>query len=167
MAVFVSQFRRPLIFILLAALAVTVLLGEHLDASLITAVLAVNAVIGFTQERKPEGAVRALMQFVVPHARVVRDGQEREIDSRQLVAGDVVLLESIQSVAVPRSRGSHPPSCSHSLNSVQLPSNRYSTDSTVRNWSTVASSSASRRAEPALALAFGMTGRRSSKSTTA
>lgn len=90
MLVFVSQFRSPWIFILLAALAVTVLLGEHLDASVIAAVLALNAVIGFTQERKAEGAVRALMQLVVPHARVVRDGREQEIDSRQLVPGDVV-----------------------------------------------------------------------------
>ena len=92
--VFLRQFRSPLIFILLLALAVTVLLGEHLDASVIAVVLVLNAVIGFTQERKAEGAVRALMQLVVPHARVIRDGREREIDSRELVPGDVVLLES-------------------------------------------------------------------------
>ena len=57
------QFRSPLIFILLAALAVTVLLGEHLDASVIAAVLALNAVMGFTQERKAEGAVRFAILF--------------------------------------------------------------------------------------------------------
>ncbi len=92
--VFLRQFRSPLIFILLVALAVTVALGEHLDASVIGAVLALNAVIGFTQERKAEGAVRALMQLVVPHARVIRGGRDHEIDSRELVPGDVVLLES-------------------------------------------------------------------------
>lgn len=92
--VFLRQFRSPLIFILLLALAVTVALGEHLDASVIAAVLVLNAVIGFTQERKAEGAVRALMQLVVPHARVIRDGREIEIDSRDLVPGDVVLVES-------------------------------------------------------------------------
>jgi len=92
--VFVRQFRSPLIFILLAALAVTVALGEHLDAAVIAAVLVLNAVIGFTQERKAEGAVLALMQLVVPHARVIRDGRDEEIDSRDLVPGDVVLLES-------------------------------------------------------------------------
>lgn len=91
---FLHQFRSPLIFILLVALAVTVGLGEHLDASVIAAVLALNALIGFTQERKAEGAVRALMQLVVPHARVIRDGRDLEIDSRDLVPGDVVLLES-------------------------------------------------------------------------
>ena len=92
--VFIRQFRSPLIFILLVALAVTIGLGEHLDASVIAVVLALNAVIGFTQERKAEGAVRALMQLVVPHARVIRDGRDMEIDSRDLVPGDVVLLES-------------------------------------------------------------------------
>ena len=92
--VFVRQFRSPLIFILLAALALTVGLGEYLDAAVIAAVLALNAVIGFTQERKAEGAVLALMQLVVPHARVVRDGRDEEIDSRDLVPGDIVLLES-------------------------------------------------------------------------
>ncbi|MGK2947240.1 MAG: cation-translocating P-type ATPase [Acidimicrobiales bacterium] len=93
LVVLVRQFRSPLIYILLAAVVVTVLLDELLDASVIAAVLVLNAAIGFTQERKAEGAVRALQQLVVPHARVVRDGQEREIDSRGLVPGDVVLLE--------------------------------------------------------------------------
>ena len=87
------QFRSPLIYILVAATGVTVLLEEYIDAAVIAAVLALNAIIGFTQERKAEGAVRALMQLVVPHARVVRAGQDWEIDSRELVPGDVVLLE--------------------------------------------------------------------------
>ncbi len=93
-SVFLRQFRSPLIFILLVALAVTIGLGEYLDASVIAVVLALNAVISFTQERRAEGAVRALMQLVVAHARVVRDGRDLEIDSRDLVPGDVVLLES-------------------------------------------------------------------------
>jgi magnesium-transporting ATPase (P-type) len=87
------QFRSPLIYILVAATGVTVLLAEYLDAAIIGAVLVLNALIGFTQERKAEGAVRALSQLVVPQAQVLRDGQEREIDSRELVPGDVVLLE--------------------------------------------------------------------------
>jgi magnesium-transporting ATPase (P-type) len=93
LVVLARQFRSPLIYILVAATAITILLGEYIDAAVIAAVLVINAAIGFTQERKAEGAVRALMQLVVPHARVVRDGQEREIDSRELVPGDLVLLE--------------------------------------------------------------------------
>jgi magnesium-transporting ATPase (P-type) len=87
------QFKSPLIYILLAATVITLLLEEYLDAAVIAAVLALNAIIGFSQELKAEGAVRALMGLVVPQARVVRDGQEWEIDSRDLVPGDMVLLE--------------------------------------------------------------------------
>lgn len=87
------QFKSPLIYILVAATVITLLLEEYLDAAVIAVVLALNAVIGFTQERKAEGAVRALMGLVVPHAKVVRNGQEWEIDSRELVPGDMVLLE--------------------------------------------------------------------------
>lgn len=94
LVVLLRQFRSPLIFILLVAMGVTLLLGEHLDAIVIAAVLVLNAVIGFSQERRAEGAVRALTQLVVPHARVLRGGREQEIDSRELVPGDVVLLES-------------------------------------------------------------------------
>jgi magnesium-transporting ATPase (P-type) len=93
LVVTLRQFKSPLIYILLGAAAVTVLLGEYLDAVVIAAVLILNALIGVTQERQAEGAVRALMQLVVPRARVIRDGHEREIDSRELVPGDMVLLE--------------------------------------------------------------------------
>jgi magnesium-transporting ATPase (P-type) len=93
MVVLLRQFRSPLIYILLAACGVTVVLGEFIDAGVIGVVLTLNAVIGFTQERKAEGAVRALMHLVVAHAKVMRDGHECEIDSVDLVPGDVVLLE--------------------------------------------------------------------------
>jgi Ca2+-transporting ATPase len=93
LTVLLRQFKSPLIYILLGATTITILLEEYLDAAVIGAVLALNAAIGFAQERKAEGAVRALMGLVVPHARVVRDGHEWEIDSRELVPGDVVLLE--------------------------------------------------------------------------
>lgn len=94
LVVALRQFRSPLIYILLAATVVTLALSEYLDASVIAAALIINAVIGFFQERKADRAVRALARMVVPQARVVRDGREREIDSRDLVPGDVALLES-------------------------------------------------------------------------
>jgi magnesium-transporting ATPase (P-type) len=88
------QFASPLIYLLLAAVGVTVLLGEWVDAAVIALVLLLNTVIGFGQEFRAERSVRALMQLAAPRARVVRDGQEHEIDARDLVPGDVVLLES-------------------------------------------------------------------------
>jgi magnesium-transporting ATPase (P-type) len=94
LALLLHQFQSPLIYILLVATVITLLLGEYIDAAVIAAVLVLNAVIGFTQERRAEQSVRALMQLVAPRAHVVREGQEREIDSVDLVPGDLVLLES-------------------------------------------------------------------------
>ncbi|MFN7017398.1 MAG: cation-translocating P-type ATPase, partial [Fimbriimonadales bacterium] len=88
------QFQSPLIYILLVAAVVTLLLGEYIDTGVIAAVLILNATIGFVQEFRAEKSVRALMQLTAPHARVIRDGAEHDIESRELVPGDVVLLES-------------------------------------------------------------------------
>jgi Ca2+-transporting ATPase len=88
------QFRSPLIYILLIAASVTLALRDWVDASVIGAVLALNAGIGFTQERRAERAVRALMGLVALRARVLRDRHEHELPSRELVPGDLVLLES-------------------------------------------------------------------------
>ncbi len=93
-AVFLRQFLSPFILILVVAAAVTLAMGELLDTTLIAIALLLNAIIGFVQERRAAGAVRALMKLVVPHSRVVRDGQEWDIDSRDLVPGDLVVLES-------------------------------------------------------------------------
>jgi P-type E1-E2 ATPase len=57
-------------------------------------VLALNATVGFIQERKAEHAVRSLMELAAPKTEVIRGGERLEIDSRELVPGDVVLLES-------------------------------------------------------------------------
>lgn len=92
--VLLHQFTSPVIYVLLLAAAVTLALGEFVDAAVIGAVLLLNAVIGFTQERRAEASVRALMELVSPMAIVLRDGHEREVDSRALVVGDVILLES-------------------------------------------------------------------------
>jgi calcium-translocating P-type ATPase len=89
-----NQFKSPLIYILLIAAAVTILLAEYLDAIVIAAVLALNAAVGFFQERQAEKSVRALMYLVAARANVVRDGIEREIDAAEVVPGDLVLLES-------------------------------------------------------------------------
>lgn len=93
-AVLLGQFRSPLIVILLVAALVTVAIGELIDAGVIAAVLVLNAAIGFTQERKAETAVRALMELVAPHSRAIRDGREWDVESRDLARGDLVLLES-------------------------------------------------------------------------
>jgi calcium-translocating P-type ATPase len=94
LVVLLHQVRSPLIYILVLAAVVTVIIGEYIDAAVIAAVVLLNTGIGFVQERKAEASVRSLMKLVSPVARVLRDGREKEVASRDLVPGDVVLLES-------------------------------------------------------------------------
>ncbi|MFB9836196.1 cation-translocating P-type ATPase [Actinoallomurus acaciae] len=90
----VRQFLSPLIFIMFVAMVVTLVVGTYLDAGVIAVALALNAIVGVTQERKAENTVQALMRLVVPRARLVRDGREQEIDSARLVPGDLVVVEA-------------------------------------------------------------------------
>jgi magnesium-transporting ATPase (P-type) len=92
--ILIHQFSSTLIFILLIASLVTFLLAEYIDMAVIMSVVVLNAIIGYLQEYKAEQSVRALKQMVVPKARVLRDAKEREIQSEELVPGDVVLLTS-------------------------------------------------------------------------
>ncbi|MFN3531737.1 MAG: cation-translocating P-type ATPase, partial [Candidatus Brocadia sp.] len=92
--ILLHQFTSPLIYILLVAAVVTALLKEYIDTSVIMAVVAINAIIGYIQEYRAEQGVRALKKMLIPKARVLRDGKEKEINSEELVPGDVVLLAS-------------------------------------------------------------------------
>jgi magnesium-transporting ATPase (P-type) len=92
--ILLAQFTSPLITILLVAFVVTILIDEYTDAAVIAAVLVINATIGFFQEHKADRSVHALMDLASPSSTVVRDGRATEIDARELVPGDVVLLES-------------------------------------------------------------------------
>jgi P-type Ca2+ transporter type 2C len=92
--IFLSQFGSPLNWILLAAALLSVLMGEYSDAGVIVFIVVVNAVIGFYQEYKAEQSVRALKKLVISAARVVRGGEERQIEAAGLVPGDVILLAS-------------------------------------------------------------------------
>ncbi|MEJ8804275.1 cation-transporting P-type ATPase [Pontibacter sp. H249] len=91
---FLLQFNQPLIYILLIATVVTLFLQEYLDALVIFAVVFVNAVIGFIQESKALKAIDALSKSMALNAQVIRDGRKRNIDARELVPGDVVVLQS-------------------------------------------------------------------------
>ena len=87
------QFHNPLIYVLLVAGAATLLLGEYVDASVILAVVLVNALVGFVQESKALAALDSLRSMARGDARVVRDGLVRTVSSDELVAGDLVALE--------------------------------------------------------------------------
>ena len=87
------QFNNPLIYVLLAAAALTGFLGMWVDTSVILLVVMVNAIIGFIQEGKAEASMEGLKRMMVPQCAVLRDGERRDIPARELVPGDVVILE--------------------------------------------------------------------------
>ena len=91
---FFIQFHNVLIYVLIAAGAVTAMLGHWVDASVIFGVVFINAVIGFVQEGKAEDALMAIRQMLSPNAMVLRSGKQITIPAEELVPGDTVLLQS-------------------------------------------------------------------------
>ncbi len=91
---FLLQFHQPLIYILLASTGIAAAMGEWVDASVIFSVAFINAVVGYLQEAKAEKAIKALAKMVLTEATVRRGSEKLRISSAQLVAGDVVLLQS-------------------------------------------------------------------------
>ena len=96
---FLQQFHQPLVYILLIASGVMVSLGELVDGSVIFGVVFILGIIGYIQETKAEGAIRALSRMVVAEATVRRDGRKQRVRSIELVPGDIVLLRSGDRVA--------------------------------------------------------------------
>jgi len=91
---FFFQFHNVLIYVLIAASAVTAMLGHWVDASVILGVVIINAIIGFIQEGKAENALLAIRQMLSPNAIVRRGGQQITIPAEELVPGDIVVLQS-------------------------------------------------------------------------
>jgi calcium-translocating P-type ATPase len=91
---FLAQFNHVLIFLLLGAAALTFALGLRLDAAVILGVVLINAVIGLIQEGRAERALEAIGAMLSPMATVFRLGQRTRLPARELVPGDVVLVEA-------------------------------------------------------------------------
>ena len=86
------QFVDPLADLLVLAAAVSLAIGETLDAAVIAAIVLIDALLGFVQEAGAERAVRALRASAQPTARVRRSGRELTVPSGAVVRGDVVVL---------------------------------------------------------------------------
>ncbi len=91
---FLSQFSSPLIYILLLVIFISFFLKQYSDAIFIVIILFINTGVGFYQENKANNSLAALKEMVKIKARVLRDGNEKEIDSEELVKGDIVILKS-------------------------------------------------------------------------
>ncbi|HWI15730.1 MAG TPA: HAD-IC family P-type ATPase, partial [Burkholderiales bacterium] len=82
------------VIILVVAALVSLLLGEYVDSIAIMVIVALNAVVGVVQESKAEQALEALQKMSAPNAQVMRDGHQVTVPGRELVPGDLVLLEA-------------------------------------------------------------------------
>jgi magnesium-transporting ATPase (P-type) len=89
-----EQFVQPLVLVLLGAAGLSIFLGDYVDAAVITAVVLINGIIGFLQEYRAEQSIAALSKIIVTEATAMRDGRLRRVPSEQLVSGDVVALQS-------------------------------------------------------------------------
>ena len=96
--ILVDQLASIVVALLFVAALVALVMGDRLEAIAILAVLVINTTLGFVVELRARRAMEALLGLDVPHATVVRDGRPVEIDARDLVPGDVILIEAGQAV---------------------------------------------------------------------
>lgn len=94
-----DQLRSVVVLLLLAASFVALVVGDLVEAAAIGLVLLINTALGFVTELRARRAMAALLRFDAPRAKVLRDGQEREIDAALLVPGDVIRLEPGAAIA--------------------------------------------------------------------
>ena len=91
---FFENFKDPMVIVLLIAAAVQVVLGHLIESLIIFLVILLNAIISVVQTKKAESSLDALRQMSAPEAKVIRDGQKQTLPARELVPGDIVLLDA-------------------------------------------------------------------------
>ena len=89
-----EQFNNYLVIILVIAALLSLALGEYVDSIAIMFIVLLNSIVGVVQESKAEQALAALKKMSAPMARVIRDGHHLSVPGREIVAGDIVLLEA-------------------------------------------------------------------------
>ena len=89
-----EQFKDFLVLILIGASIVSAFVGEVADSLVIIVIVVLNAALGVFQEAKAEKAMEALQKMAAPNSKVIRDGNIQTVPSRELVVGDIVLLEA-------------------------------------------------------------------------
>ena len=91
---FLNQFKNNLIIVLLIAGILSIAIGNLKDSIVIFLVIAVNGIMGFLQEYKADKAIEVLKAMVQSKVVVIRDGEKKEIPSRELVPGDIISIEN-------------------------------------------------------------------------
>jgi Ca2+-transporting ATPase len=91
---FFNQFKNVLVVILITATVLSAVVGEYVDAAIILVIILFCAVLGFVQEYRAEKALDALKGMLAPMITVLRNGTEQEVASKDLVPGDILVLEA-------------------------------------------------------------------------
>ena len=91
---FLMQFRNALIYVLIGAAVVTALMEHWIDTAVILGVIVINAIVGFIQEDKAQKALEGIKDLLSLKALVIRNGKREEINSEELVPGDIVILKA-------------------------------------------------------------------------
>lgn len=94
LTLFLEQFKDFMVLVLLVATGISWALGEVVDAFTIVAIVILNAILGFIQEFRAEKSMEALRKLTAPVAKVIRGGQETQVQARDLVPGDILVIET-------------------------------------------------------------------------
>lgn len=92
LVILLNQFKSPLVFVLLGAAIISIILNDLTDSIIILAAVFLNTILGFYQENKANKAITFLKKLIDHKAKVLRDGNEIEINAKELVPGDVIFL---------------------------------------------------------------------------
>ena len=92
--VFLRQFNSPIVYLLILAAALSFFFQEWLDGSAILVVIFINSIIGFYMEYQAERSMEALKKMSVLPAKVIRNGEMKEINAEELAPGDLIFMEA-------------------------------------------------------------------------
>lgn len=92
--IFLAQFNDFLVWVLIGATIISGFIGDKADAITILIIVIVNAILGFIQEFRTEKSLEALQELAAPTCKVIRDGNVKVVNSKELTIGDLVVLES-------------------------------------------------------------------------
>lgn len=93
-ALFLETFKDAMVIVLLVVAVIQIVMGSYVESLVILAVLLMNSVVSVIQAKKAEGSLDALKNLSAPDAKVIREGKEMSIPAKEVVVGDVVILEA-------------------------------------------------------------------------
>lgn len=94
LSMFIDTFKDPMVIVLLIVAIVQIVLGEAVESLIIFTVLIINSILSVVQTKKAEDSLESLRQMATPTTTVIRNGRPQNVEARELVKGDIVILET-------------------------------------------------------------------------